>query len=65
MCLELGLILTPTTDLTYEDGEVVDFKWLTPEEFKEFLKKDEKTNTPVLSIVFEKAERFRKRYLNK
>ena len=53
----LGLILSPTTTVKFADGEVTDFKWLTPEELKEYLKK-ENNYCVALPMVFEKAEKF-------
>jgi len=58
----LGFIITPTTEVIFKDKEVVEFKWMTPKELKEFLKNNNNYCSP-LPLVFEKAERFRKKYL--
>lgn len=55
----LGFIITTKTDVTFVDGEVSEFQWLTPEELKEFLKTNNNYCDP-LPLVFEKAEKFRK-----
>lgn len=60
----LAFILTPTTKVHFQDDEVVDFKWLTPEEIKKYLK-EEKDYCDPLPLVFEKAEKFRKKHLSK
>ncbi|MFA5954866.1 MAG: NUDIX domain-containing protein [Patescibacteria group bacterium] len=47
----------------FVDDEVVDFKWMLPEELKEFLQTG--TNyCAALSVIFEKAEQFRLTALN-
>ncbi len=56
----LAFILTPTKDLDFKDEEVVDFKWLAPEELERYLKEESNYCAP-LPVVFEKAEKFRKR----
>ncbi|MFH1276392.1 MAG: hypothetical protein ABIH82_04740 [Candidatus Woesearchaeota archaeon] len=55
----LAFILTPITELSFQDNEVVDFKWLFPEELSKFLKENNNYCSP-LPLVFEKAEKFRK-----
>lgn len=58
----LGFILTRSKKLKFTDNEVVDFKWLTPNELKQFLKESDNYCDP-LPLVFKKAEKFRKKYL--
>ena len=58
----LGFILTPTTNVSFLDNEVIDFKWLTPVQLKKFLRTETNYCDP-LPLVFKKAETFRKRYL--
>lgn len=59
----LGLILTTSTHVTFTDKEVVEFRWLTPEELKAFLMTE--TNLcATLPLAFEKAEAFRSKYLS-
>lgn len=58
----LAFILTPTTKVEFKDDEVVEFKWLTPKELRNYLETENNYCDP-LPLVFEKAERFRKRYL--
>ena len=60
----LAFILTPTTRVEFKDEEVIYFKWLTPEELTKHLKKENNYCDP-LPLVFEKAEKFRKKYLSK
>ncbi|MFH1187442.1 MAG: NUDIX domain-containing protein [bacterium] len=55
----LGFIVVPSTQVIFNDNEVVDFKWFSPEELKEYLKTDNNYCSP-LPLVFEKAEKFRK-----
>jgi isopentenyldiphosphate isomerase len=55
----LGFISMPTTEVHFEDDEVVDFKWLSPQEMKEYLENNNDYCSP-LPLVFEKAETFRK-----
>jgi len=59
----LAFIITPTTKVEFKDDEVVDFKWLFPEELEKYLKEENNYCSP-LPLVFEKAEKFRKKYLN-
>ena len=59
----LAFILTPTIKVEFKDEEVIDFKWLTPEELTKHLKKENNYCDP-LPLVFEKAEKFRKKYLS-
>jgi isopentenyldiphosphate isomerase len=59
----LGLIVTTKIDLKFKDKEVVDFKWFTPNELKDYLKKNNNYCSP-LPLVFEKAEKFRTTYLS-
>ncbi|PIN89604.1 hypothetical protein COU60_03265 [Candidatus Pacearchaeota archaeon CG10_big_fil_rev_8_21_14_0_10_34_76] len=58
-----GLILTSETDLDFKDGEVLEFKWLTPNALKKYLS-EENDYYSALLIAFEKAEKFRLRYLS-
>ncbi len=58
----LAFILTPTTTVEFKDDEVIQFKWLLPEELAKYIKKENNYCDP-LPLVFEKAERFRKKYL--
>ena len=58
----LGFILTPTKNTDFKDDEVIDFKWLTPEELTKHIKEENNYCDP-LPLVFEKAEKFRKKYL--
>ncbi len=55
----LGFIIIPNTKVKFEDGEVIDFKWLSPEELKRYLKQNDNYCAP-LPLVFKKAEKFRK-----
>lgn len=59
----LAFILTPTTNVNFKDDEVVDFKWLTSKEIKKYLKEESDYCEP-LPLVFEKAEKFRKKFLS-
>ncbi len=58
----LGLIITSNNKVKFEDGEVIDFKWLSPNELKKYLEVNNNYCAP-LPLVFEKAEKFRKKYL--
>ena len=58
----LAMVLVPTTNVKFNDNEVVEFKWLLPSELAEFIKMEQNYCDP-LPLVFEKAERFRKKYL--
>ena len=58
----LAFIFTPTTKVEFKDDEVVEFKWLTPKELEKYLKTETNYCHPLL-LAFEKAERFRKKYL--
>lgn len=55
----LGFITTPTKETNFADGEVINFKWLTPEELSEFLSTDD-NHCHALEVAFEKAEPIRK-----
>lgn len=59
----LGFIITPSTEVYFKDGEVTDFRWLTPTDLGEFLKNNNNYCDP-LPMVFEKAENFRKEHLS-
>ena len=59
----LAFILTPSTTLNFKDKEVVDFRWLAPKELKNYLKENNNYCEP-LPLVFEKAEKFRKKYIS-
>lgn len=58
----LGFILVPTMNVVFNDNEVVEFKWFKPNQLKQFLAQNKNYCSP-LSLVFEKAEKFRKKYL--
>ena len=58
----LAFIITSTTTVEFKDDEVVEFKWLTPKELEKYLKAETNYCHPLL-VAFEKAERFRKKYL--
>lgn len=58
----LGFIITTSEKVNFTDDEVIDFKWLTPEELKEFIK-DNKNYCDPLPLVFEKAEKFRGKHI--
>ena len=58
----LGLIVVSSFEVKFEDEEVIDFKWLTSEELKEFIKTNNNYCSP-LPLVFEKAEKFIKENL--
>lgn len=60
----LGIILTPHTKVEFKDNEVIDFKWLTPNELEEFLNGNNQCCAPLI-LAFEKTEKFRLKYLNK
>ncbi len=57
-----GLILTTETKLEFKDKEVLKFRWLSPKEVKKYLSKEENYYN-ALPIIFEKAEKFRLKYL--
>ena len=59
----LAFIITPTTNVEFKDDEVIDFKWFTPEELKKYLEEENNYCSP-LPLVFEKAEKFREKYLS-
>ena len=59
----LAFVLTPTPNTDFKDDEVIDFKWLTPEEIKKYLSENDDYCEP-LPLVFEKAEKFREKYLS-
>lgn len=56
----LGLIITDNESLEFIDGEVIDFKWLSPDELKTFCATETNYCAP-LPMVVEKAEAFRKK----
>lgn len=58
-----GIILTTDTLVEFKDKEVLDFRWLTPSEFKTYLATED-TYYAALPLMFEKAETFRKRYFS-
>lgn len=58
----LGFILVKSDKLKFIDNEVVDFKWLAPNELKKFLKEND-NYCDALPLAFKKAEKFRKKYL--
>jgi len=55
----LWFIVVSSELVKFEDWEVVDFKWLLPEELNSFLENNDNYCSP-LPLVFEKAEKFRK-----
>ncbi len=57
----LGFILVPTQVVIFTDDEVIDFKWLTPDELRDFIATRNDYCSP-LPLAFERAEVFRKRY---
>ena len=60
--VSLAFILTPITKLQFKDKEVVDFQWLSPHQLSLFLRRNDNYCSP-LPMVFNKAEAFRKQYL--
>jgi len=58
----LGFIVVPNTQVSFKDKEVIDFKWLSPEQLRIYLKTNDNYCSPLL-LVFEKAEKFRKENL--
>lgn len=52
-----GIILTDINKLQFNDGEVLDFKWLASEEMKIFFKSDEDYSA-ALPIAFEKCNHY-------
>ncbi len=59
----LSFVVVPTTDVSFIDDEVVDFKWLSPEELSEYLKTHDDFCI-ALPLAFEKAEGFRESILS-
>ena len=59
----LGFVVVPTQDVEFVDDEVIDFKWLTPDELQNFIDTETNYCSP-LPLVFEKAEKFRKEYFS-
>ncbi len=57
----LGFVVVPTQNVEFVDDEVIDFKWLTPDELQEFIDTETNYCSP-LPLVFEKAEQFRKQH---
>lgn len=57
----LGFIVVPDTDVRFRDQEVLEFRWLSPDELKTYLKTHDDYCAP-LPLVFEKAEAFRKEH---
>ncbi len=55
----LGFVIVLNTQVNFEDDEVIDFKWFSSEELKEYLETNNNYCSP-LPLVFEKAEKFRK-----
>jgi len=53
-----GFILTTQTELKFKDKEVLEFRWMTPFELREYLKNEDNYYS-ALPIIFEKAEKFR------
>lgn len=58
----LAMVLVPTMDVKFNDHEVVEFKWLLPSELAEFIETNHNYCDP-LPLVFEKAEKFRRKFL--
>lgn len=58
-----GFILTTEEKLEFKDKEVMEFRWLSPEELNKYIKEDSDFYS-ALPLMFEKAEKFRKKYLN-
>jgi len=59
-----AFILTPNKNVEFKDNEVIDFKWLSPSELEEFIRKNPELICDALMYGFEKAEKFRTSYLN-
>ena len=57
----LGFVVVPTQEVEFVDDEIIDFKWLTPEELQSFIDTETNYCSP-LPLVFEKAESFRKEH---
>lgn len=53
----LGLILTTENKLNFTDNEVIDFKWMTSNELKKFMKTNNNYCHP-LEVSFKKSEKF-------
>ncbi len=60
----LSFVVVPNTDVSFTDDEVVDFKWLSPEEFSDYLKTHD-DYCVALPLAFEKVERFRLEVMDK
>lgn len=58
----LGFIISPTIEVNFKDEEVIDFKWLTPKKLQMYIETNNNYCSP-LPLVFEKAEKFRKKNL--
>lgn len=58
----MGIIVTNSLGVKFEDDEVIDFKWLLPEEFEKYLQINN-DYCSVLPTVFKKTEKFRKETL--
>lgn len=56
----LWFIATSETELQFNDGEVIDFKWYSPKELEIFIKNHPDQYSPALKIAYEKSEIFRK-----
>ena len=59
----LGFVVVPTQDIKFVDNEVIDFKWLSPNELQKFIEVESNYCSP-LPLVFEKAEKFRRQYFS-
>jgi isopentenyldiphosphate isomerase len=55
----LGFVIVLDTKVKFEDDEVVDFRWFSPEELERYLKNNNDYCEPLL-LAFDKAEKFRK-----
>ena len=60
----MGIIITNDLNVKFEDNEVIDFKWMLPEELEKFLT-EEKNYCFSLPFIFKKVEKFRKENLIK
>jgi isopentenyldiphosphate isomerase len=61
--VSLAFIIVPNTNVDFKDNEVVEFRWLSPDEMSDFLKNSDEYCS-ALPVVFEKAEKFRIKHLD-
>ncbi len=59
-----AFILVPTIQVEFKDNEVIDFQWLLPLELKVFIEQNKDQICEALLCGFERAEKFRKKYLD-